>query len=166
MHQNTSNFNLANILSISRIFSSIPLIICFNKFDLFEYKIYSIVIIIFIFLSDILDGYFARKLNSVTDLGKIIDPVADKMCLIVVLIYLIDEYQAPFLFFFILLSLRDILLMTLTIYLIIFKNYVSQANTNGKIFIFVTTIMIISYIYKAPIMLSHILCIYFMRKKR
>ena len=36
-----------------------------------------------------------------TEFGKIIDPVADKICLVVVLIYLIDVYQLPFLIFFI-----------------------------------------------------------------
>ena len=152
-----SNYNISNILSILRIVSSIPLIICFDRFDEFEYKIFSIAIIIFIFISDILDGYLARKLNIVTDLGKIIDPVADKMCLIVVLIYLIDVYRTPFLIFFLILSFRDILLITLTLYLILYHGHVTQANTNGKVFIFISTIMIISYIYNAPLIFSNIL---------
>lgn len=43
-------------------------------------------------LSDCLDGYFARRLNQVTSLGKILDPIADKVTLVAVavcmLIYL------------------------------------------------------------------------------
>ena len=145
-----SNFNFANFLSVLRILSAIPLIICLNNFYIPIYKYYSIIIIIFIFVSDFLDGFFARKLKTVTQLGKIIDPVADKICLIVVLIYLIDIFKFPFLLFFILLSLRDIWLITYTIYLIVFNDFVSQANSKGKIFIFLTAIMIISFIYNAP----------------
>ena len=91
-----SIYNFANFLSISRILIAIPLIICFenmHKEVSSSYYYYSIIIIIFIILSDVLDGYFARLSNCVTDFGKLIDPIADKACLLVVLIYLIDQYQ-------------------------------------------------------------------------
>ena len=148
MKKKPSNINLANFLSISRIISVFPLIYCLNKMiNIDEYKYYTAFIILYIFLSDILDGYFARKSNLVTDLGKIIDPVADKICIMVVLIYLIDIYHLPFVMFLVLLSLRDIILLTYTIYLILFYKYVSEANLSGKMFMFITTIMMISFIY-------------------
>lgn len=37
-------------------------------------------------LTDLLDGFVARKLNQVTDLGKLLDPIADKLTLAAVLI--------------------------------------------------------------------------------
>ena len=155
MNKKTSNLNFANFLSISRLISAIPLIYCLNGMYAHDYlKIYSILIIIYIFLSDILDGYFARKTNIVTDFGKIIDPVADKICLIVVLIYLIDVYQLPFLIFFILLSIRDCILLMYTLYLMIEHNYVAQANTYGKLFIFFSLVTLILYVYKINVFLS------------
>ena len=39
-------------------------------------------------ISDILDGYLARRLNQTSNLGKIIDPLADKIIVIISLIYL------------------------------------------------------------------------------
>ena len=147
-------YNLANFLSISRIFAAIPLIICFENFNIdASYYYYSILIITFIVLSDVLDGYFARLSNCVTDFGKIIDPIADKTCFLVVLIYLIDQYQVgvypfnPFLLFYIILITRDIIIISLSLYNITQKEYVSQANNSGKLFIFFSSIMIVFYIY-------------------
>jgi len=148
-------YNFANFLSISRIFAGIFLIMCFEEMKTTPiFKLYSILTILYIFLSDILDGYFARLSNCVTDFGKIIDPVADKVCFMVVLIYLIDKYQFvndyminPFLIFYILLVLRDLILISYSLYLIFYKKYVNQANTSGKVFVFVSLLMIIFYIY-------------------
>ena len=154
------NFNISNLLSILRLFSGIPLVISLHKMEILNiYWWYSIYIIVFIVLSDILDGFLARKFNSVTSFGKIIDPVADKICLMCVLIYLIEVYHLPFLIFFILLSIRDIVLISMTSYLAIYHDMVSQANTYGKLFIFITMIMIIFYVFNLNDYISKILFI-------
>ena len=134
MSNNKTIYNLANFLSISRILVTVPLIYCFENFQLSSsYVHYSIFIIVFIFLSDILDGFFARISNTVTDFGKVIDPIADKVCMLVVLIYLIDSYNGdsffnPFLFFYVLLCFRDIIIIIFSLYNIIHNKFVSQAN--------------------------------------
>ena len=148
-------YNFANFLSISRIFAAIFLIVCFEEMKISpEYRLYSVLTILYIFLSDVLDGYFARLSNCVTDFGKIIDPVADKVCFMVVLIYLIDKYQFsfdfnfnPFLIFYILLVIRDLILISYSLYLLFYRNFVNQANTYGKLFVFISMLMIIFYIY-------------------
>ena len=151
---------ISNFISFLRMFSGIPLILCLEKMnDNIEYFNYSIYIILFIIISDILDGYIARKSNTVSSLGKIIDPVADKICLMCVLVYLIDTYHMPFLIFFLLLSIRDIVLISYTVYLILYKDYVTQANSWGKFFIFVTMLMIIFYLYNLNLLVANILYI-------
>ena len=152
------NFNISNVLSILRLFSGIPLVVCLHKIEMSDvYWWYSIYIIVFIFLSDILDGFLARKFNSVTSFGKIIDPVADKICLMCILLYLIEIHHLPFLIFFTLLSIRDIVLISMTTYLAICHDMVSQANVYGKVFIFATMIMIIFHIFHLNEYLSNIL---------
>ncbi len=46
-------------------------------------------------LTDILDGYIARKYNFITDFGKLIDPLADKATQISILVVLVIEQIIP-----------------------------------------------------------------------
>ena len=146
-------YNFANFLSISRILIAGPRVVCFENLSDPFYFLCSILIIVYIILSDMLDGYFARLSNCVTDFGKIIDPIADKVCFLVVLIYLIDSFDTanyiinPFIIIYIMLAIRDTLLISLSLYNILFKNHVSQANKSGKFFIFLSSLMVVFYIY-------------------
>ena len=150
-------FNIANLLSLSRIFVCFPLIFFLDGMHINDnYKFYSIIVIIYIVISDVLDGYFARKFNYVTNLGKIIDPVADKISFMTVLVYLIDTYNFYFLIFFILLSIRDIILLAYSLYFILYTDYVPQANNLGKIFIFCCVLMLIFNIYEFNIILANV----------
>ena len=49
----------------------------------------------FIALTDKLDGYLARSRNEVTDFGKFIAPIADKLCVTCALLYLLELGMCP-----------------------------------------------------------------------
>ena len=53
-----------------------------------------------------------------------------------------------FLFFYVMLFVRDMMLVTISLFNIINKNHVPQANLAGKLFIFFSSIMIILFIYE------------------
>jgi len=71
--------NVPNTLSFIRLLL-IP-VFCFFFLSGPEYYVYAGLALALSALSDLFDGYFARKLNQITELGKLLDPVADKLTL-------------------------------------------------------------------------------------
>lgn len=98
--------NLPNKITISRIFL-IPLFLIvmlvpfsWGDVQVGEYRLpvtHLVGAIIFIIASctDWIDGYYARKLNLVTNLGKFLDPLADKLLVSAALITLVELQLAP-----------------------------------------------------------------------
>ena len=76
--------SLPNLLSFFRILLIVPIFFLITNPTEFNNYVLVILVLIGIF-SDFLDGYLSRKLNMVTDLGIIIDPLADKISMGVVL---------------------------------------------------------------------------------
>lgn len=93
--------NLANKLTLFRIIL-VPVILIipfFNiKGDLFGVPLTFIIIdIIFIIasLTDKLDGHIARTRNQITTFGKFLDPIADKILVIVAMLILLEAGRLP-----------------------------------------------------------------------
>jgi CDP-diacylglycerol---glycerol-3-phosphate 3-phosphatidyltransferase len=74
--------NLPNTLTLSRIFLT-PLLVVILLTRIDGKEIYGVVIFVVAAFTDYLDGYIARKRNQVTDVGKLLDPIADKLLIIV-----------------------------------------------------------------------------------
>lgn len=73
---------IPNIITLTRLFF-LPLLVYFMWYSDHNYNWYAVFILIFISFGDLLDGFLARKLNAVTATGKIIDPMADKLVILV-----------------------------------------------------------------------------------
>ena len=93
------NLTIPNLLSIFRILT-IPFFVYFYMVD----QIYvAIIILVAGALSDCVDGYIARKFNQITDLGKMLDPFADKLTQAAIAICIAVKFPiiSPVLAFFI-----------------------------------------------------------------
>ena len=103
-------------------------------------------IILLIIFTDLIDGWVARKVDEITHFGKLIDPVADKVCMMVVVIFLVFKIGLPMLLFFFILAIRDIVLITMGVYLMFKQDRVFASNKTGKWFVFTTSLMMLSFI--------------------
>lgn len=83
--------NLPNKLTMGRIFAIPVFIVVF----LTDYRYAAAVIFILAALTDMLDGYIARKRNLVTNFGKLMDPLADKLLVMSALICLAQVGDVP-----------------------------------------------------------------------
>jgi len=141
---------LANAISISRIFLAFPLVMLFEDMprgDLGKNWL-ALGLIVIIVITDFLDGYVARKAEEITNFGKLIDPVADKVCMMVVMIYLIITYKLPFLLFFIILAVRDTFLIIIGVYLMFSCDEVFQSNQSGKWFMGISALMMTLFLFQ------------------
>ena len=73
--------NLPNHLTFIRIILAVS-IIYFITLNTPNSLIIAFIIFIIASLTDYLDGYIARKYNLITNLGKILDPIADKLLIV------------------------------------------------------------------------------------
>jgi CDP-diacylglycerol--glycerol-3-phosphate 3-phosphatidyltransferase len=89
-----SNLNLPNILTMFR-FLVIPVVLVTMGSNRMILNLIAAVLFLVASLTDIVDGYIARKYNIVTNMGKILDPLADKLMVIIVLIMLIPMDRVP-----------------------------------------------------------------------
>ena len=84
--------HVPNILTIIR-FLLIPLLIYYAIED--DY-VATIIVLTVSGITDILDGFIARKFNFITDFGKLMDPLADKATQVTLLIILALQKIIPF----------------------------------------------------------------------
>ena len=82
--ENKKTITIPNILSIIRILI-LPFIVWL--YLIHNYKL-SFILLILSGLSDVVDGFIARKFNQVSDLGKVLDPIADKLTQVCVVLAL------------------------------------------------------------------------------
>ncbi len=78
---------IANWITIFRIFL-IPIFIIFIGYNK---PLYALFVFILAGLTDAIDGFLARKLNQITYLGRVLDPIADKALLISSFIFIYNS---------------------------------------------------------------------------
>ena len=92
--------NLPNYLTLARIVV-VPLLVVVlltpYAEDWLGVSGYALAIVIFLAASftDIFDGYLARRRNQVSNFGKLLDPIADKLLVSAALIVLVEKHLAP-----------------------------------------------------------------------
>ncbi|NLM06208.1 MAG: CDP-diacylglycerol--glycerol-3-phosphate 3-phosphatidyltransferase [Tissierellia bacterium] len=86
--------NLANKLTVFRVFL-VPIFIIAFYSNFQNTNILAAIIFLIASLTDTLDGYIARKYNLITNFGKFMDPLADKVLVITAMILLVEKNVFP-----------------------------------------------------------------------
>ncbi|MBI5470877.1 MAG: CDP-alcohol phosphatidyltransferase family protein [Ignavibacteriae bacterium] len=121
---------ISNLLSLTRVILAAPFALVMLS-DVPNASLWGIAILALAALTDKFDGVFARKYHQVTEWGKILDPVSDKIGMGVVALVLVMLGLIP-LWFVVFVIVRDVLILVGGIYLKQVKGVVLQSNQLGK----------------------------------
>ncbi|GAB1442116.1 CDP-alcohol phosphatidyltransferase family protein [Ignavibacteriales bacterium] len=138
-------FQISNLLSLSRLIGALPLFYFLMNPGILSKPIV-LVFVLLISFTDYFDGYFARKLNQVSELGKILDPLADKVLVISVAVafFLTGILDLTL---FLIIVLRDVLIIIPGIFLSKRMGEVPASDQIGKwTFTFIGTYLILVFL--------------------
>lgn len=128
---------IANYFTFIRIFISPIFLFVYLEYEALNLNLITLpYVLLFLLgvseLSDACDGYFARKYNQVTDLGKILDPMADSIYRIsVFLTFTLPPIRLPMILIFIFLYRDSVVSTVRTICAL--KGYALAARPSGKL---------------------------------
>jgi CDP-diacylglycerol--glycerol-3-phosphate 3-phosphatidyltransferase len=134
---------LPNALSILRILLLPCILFCLIQ----QTRIYDVLALMFMsvaVLTDALDGYFARRFGQISNLGKVLDPVADKITVGAIVIFLIQLRGFP-VWPALLIVGRDLIILGASLYIIEHRKLIVSSNIIGKLTGVVFALMIIAY---------------------
>jgi CDP-diacylglycerol--glycerol-3-phosphate 3-phosphatidyltransferase len=136
-------WTLANLLSISRLLLLPFIVLCLTA-NTPGYNRLALLLLLLAAFTDYLDGVAARRRNEISQLGKILDPVADKLFLGVLGLVLVLLRELP-VWFVALFVVRDLLILTAAYLLFLNRDIVLTSNWLGKITTFILLMTLVVY---------------------
>lgn len=121
--------NLPNLLTTLRFFMIPCFLAAFHAEG--EYKLISAAVFVLASITDVLDGYIARKYNMTTKWGQLMDPLADKLMQISAIVSMVIADMIP-IWFIIVAAVKEGLMIIGSAFLAVKKTYV-QSNIFGKL---------------------------------
>ncbi|MVP01524.1 CDP-alcohol phosphatidyltransferase family protein [Paenibacillus lutrae] len=146
--------NLPNLLTISRFFLIPVYLYIFYE----GYTKMAFLIVVLAGITDIVDGYIARKRNLVTQLGIMLDPLADKLMMIAVIISLLSSGMIPWLAavaFFI----RDIGMIVGSAFFHFRGKNTLPANAMGKLTTVLYYLAVLLIIFRIPYATEYLIAV-------
>ena len=136
--------NIPNILTIGRL-CLMPVFLVVYFLPTQNAQMWAMGVLALSFITDMLDGFIARKFNLITNLGKILDPIADKFMQITVLLCL-AIFNTNLIWVVVFVFIKDAILGIGSIYMYK-RGIIGQANWFGKISCFVSFVCTLLLIF-------------------
>jgi CDP-diacylglycerol--glycerol-3-phosphate 3-phosphatidyltransferase len=151
-------FTLSNFISFTRFLIAFPILYLHYHNDL-QYNATILVLIIYAGVSDYLDGLVARKTNTVSEVGKMIDPISDKLCAVALFIYTVWLGWVP-LWFLVVNVIRDSLIMMGSTFIKVRYGKVAMSTMSGKIAVNVLALYWLSVFFFRDAVAAHNILLY------
>ncbi len=143
-------FNVPNKITLIRVML-IPLFAAILLVDIPNKNILAAFIFAMLSISDFFDGYLARKKKQVTEFGKLLDPIADKLLISTALIFLVMQgYSGIQLWMVVAIIAREVIMTAMRIYLLPSKIIVPASNF-GKAKTVVQSMAIVFVLLNMPL---------------
>jgi len=142
----TSGLNLRditappNLVTLARI-ALVPVALVFLAGG---HRLAAVAALLVMFVSDGLDGHLARKLGRVTELGKVLDPAADKLAVAAVLVFLVVTGEFP-LWALVLVAVRDVAIVLGGMAIVRRSRAVPQPLMIGKVAVVVLGLVVLVF---------------------
>jgi cardiolipin synthase len=143
---------ISNAISALRVVLVVP-IAYFLLTGKSEDRILAAWLVLFAIATDFLDGFLARKLHQVSELGKIIDPLADKIAVGTVAILLAITGDIALWYLGVVLA-RDFFILAGGIFINRKKRIIPQSNWPGKIAVTVVAIYLFVCLWSSILLMS------------
>lgn len=139
---------ISTLLSLSRIVLIVPFGYAMFS-DCPASRLWAASILVVGVLTDFLDGYLARRLHQVTEIGKIVDPLADKIGLVLMAVILAWQGSVPW-WYLIVVVVRDLLILLGGLYIKKRKNIIVQSNCPGKVTVSLIALVLFLSVFSDP----------------
>lgn len=130
MYTNNKILTVPNLLTFFRLLL-LPVVILLILKDIDHYRIQIFVFLLVQGLTDILDGFIARKFHCISEFGKALDPIVDKLLIAGIMVSLLKYGFSHYLLWLVI--LRDVLIVTIGyFYIVRRKKFIPVSNLTGK----------------------------------
>ena len=143
----------ANKIKLVRI-AMIPFFVVFALMDGVQWQALALALFCIASFTDFLDGYIARKYNQVTDFGKFVDPLADKLLVTAALVIFVGQGLLASWMVFIILA-REFIITSLR-NVAAAKGQVMAASWSGKVKTAATMVCVILMLLPLPDIVNEI----------
>jgi CDP-diacylglycerol--glycerol-3-phosphate 3-phosphatidyltransferase len=135
-------WTVSNSLSLSRVVLAFPVL--WFIWAGAEYKWVLFTVVLVMIATDILDGYVARLRGEITEWGKILDPISDKLAIDSIAVMLVLFKALP-LWVAVVVVGRDVLIVVAGMFLMTRERIVVSSNIWGKLTTLVMSVLLLAY---------------------
>ena len=137
---------VSNILSLSRVALLIPLYFSL-KAETTGGDYLAAAVMFGAAATDFIDGRLARKLAQMSDLGRVLDPIADKVCVVVTAFLLVDLRGLPIWYLGLLIA-RDLGILLVGFFLVTKTKVIVESNQLGKLAVTAVALALVVFILR------------------